>query len=78
MFKELLFDLLFKGLEYVLAGVLGYAILYVLVLFFNQFVAIFGLSLIFYFFGGEIRPYVDNLRKFLFKKITGENDDENN
>lgn len=71
MFKELIYTWLFKGLEIVLVAVLGYFIFILLESTFSTLTAICGLSIVFYFFGGIIKPYIDCFRKWIYSKITG-------
>lgn len=71
MFKDLLYTWLFKGLEIVLVALLGYGIYLVIDGIFAQFWAICGLSIIIYFWGYLISPYIDRLRKWIYAKITG-------
>lgn len=71
MFKELVYTWLFKGLEIVLVAVLGYWVFILLEGTFATFWAIAGLTIIFYFWSGLIKPYVDKARKWLYAKITG-------
>ena len=77
MFKELIYTWLFKGLEIVLVAVLGYGIFVLLESTFATIWAIVGLTIIMYFFGSIIAPYINELRKWLFNKITGKTDEEN-
>lgn len=72
MFKELIYTWLFKALEIVLVAVLGYGIYLLISAIFSQFWAIVGLTIIMYFFGSIIAPYINELRKWLYEKITGE------
>lgn len=71
MFKELILTWLFKGLEIVLVAVLGFWIFILIEKTFNTLTAICGLSVIMYFWGYLISPYIDKLRKWLYAKITG-------
>ena len=72
MFKELIYTWLFKALEIVLVAVLGYGIYLLISAIFSQFWAVIGLTIIMYFFGSIIAPYINELRKWLYEKITGE------
>ena len=71
MFKELIYNWLWKGLEILLVTILGYFIFILLEGTFNTLVAIIGLTIIMYFFGSIIKPYINTLRKAIYKKITG-------
>ena len=71
MFKELVYTWLFKGLEIVLVMVLGYGLFVLIEGMFNTLTAIVGISIIFYFFGSLFAPYINQLRKWLYAKITG-------
>lgn len=75
MFKELIYTWLFKGLEIVLVAILGYGIFVLLESTFATIWAIVGLTIIMYFFGSIIAPYINELRKWLFNKITGKDND---
>ena len=71
MFKELVYTWLFKGLEIVLVMVLGYFVFILIEQTFSTLTAICGLSIVFYFFGSIIAPYINQLRKWIYAKITG-------
>ena len=71
MFKELVYTWLFKGLEILLVMVLGYGLFVLIEGTFNTLWAIVGISIIFYFFGSIIAPYIKQLRKWIYAKITG-------
>ena len=71
MFKELVYTWLFKGLEILLVAVLGYFLFIFIEGILNTLWAIIGISIIFYFFGSIIAPYINQLRKWLYAKITG-------
>ena len=71
MFKDLIYTWLFKGLEILLVAVLGYGLFVLLESTFATLWAIIGISIIFYFFGYLIAPYINQLRKWLYAKITG-------
>ena len=71
MFKELIYTWLFKGLEILLVAILGYFMFISIEGTFNTLTAIIGVSIIFYFFGGIIAPYLKQLRKWIYSKITG-------
>lgn len=71
MFKDLIYTWLFKGLEILLVVVLGYFLFILLESTFATLWAIIGVSIIFYFFGYLIAPYINQLRKWLYAKITG-------
>ena len=71
MFKELIYTWLFKGLEIFLVSVLGYALFILIEGTLNTLWAIIGVSIIFYFFGYIIAPYINQLRKWIYAKITG-------
>ena len=75
MFKELIYTWLFKALEIVLVAILGYGIYLLISAIFSQFWAICGLTIIMYFFGNIIAPYINELRKWLYKKITKDEED---
>lgn len=76
MFKELIYTWLFKALEIVLVAVLGYGIYLLISAIFSQIWAVIGLTIIMYFFGSIIAPYINELRKWLYEKITGENEED--
>ena len=71
MFKELIYTWLFKAIEIVLVALLGYGIYLIIDGIFAQFWAICGLTIIMYFFGSIIAPYIKQLRKWIYTKITG-------
>lgn len=71
MFKELIYNLLFKSLEIVLVAILGYFVFILLEQTFSTIWAIIGLTEIFYFFSAIIAPYINQLRKWIYAKITG-------
>ena len=76
MFKELIYTWLFKGLEIVLVAILGYFIFYILLeTTFSTLTAIVGLTIIMYFWGNLIQPYINEFRKWLYKKITKDEED---
>ena len=70
MFKELIYTWLFKAIEIVLVALLGYGIYLIIDGIFSQFWAICGLTIIMYFFGSIIAPYIKQLRKWIYTKIT--------
>lgn len=70
-FKEWVYNLLWKALEIVGAGALGYAIFVLTESTFNTLVAIISLALTYYFFSAMIKKYIDIARKIVYKKITG-------
>lgn len=71
MFKDLIYTWLFKGLEILLVAVLGYGLFVLLESTFSALTGIVGVSIVFYFFGYLIAPYINQLRKWLYAKITG-------
>ena len=71
MFKDLLYTWLFKALEIVLVALLGYGIYLIIDGILAKFWAICGLTIIMYFFGSIFAPYIKQLRKWLYAKITG-------
>ena len=71
MFKELIYTWLFKGLEILLVMALGYGLFVLIEGTFNTLTAIVGINIIFYFFGSIIAPYIKQLRKWIYAKITG-------
>lgn len=71
MFKELIYSWLFKCLEIVLVAVLGYGIFVLLESTFATIWAIVGLTIIMYYWAILTKPYIDSLRKWIYKKITG-------
>ena len=71
MFKELIYTWLFKGLEIVLVAILGYFVFILIEGTFSTLTSIVGLSIVFYFFGSIIAPYINQLRKWIYTKITG-------
>jgi hypothetical protein len=75
MFKELIYTWLFKGLEIVLVAILGYFIFILLETTFSTLTAIIGLTIIMYFWGNLIQPYINEFRKWLYKKITKDEED---
>ena len=75
MFKELIYTWLFKGLEIVLVAILGYFIFILLETTFSTLTAIVGLTIIMYFWGNLIQPYINEFRKWLYKKITKDEED---
>ncbi len=56
MFKEFIYNLLWKTLEIVLVAVLGYWIFILLESTFATFWAIVGVTIVFYFWSGLIKP----------------------
>ena len=75
MFKELIYTWLFKGLEIVLVAILGYGIYLLIGAIFSQFWAICGLTIIMYYWGSLTKPYINEFRKWLYKKITKDEED---
>lgn len=76
MFKELIYTWLFKGLEIVLVAILGYFIFIILLeTTFSTLTAIVGLTIIMYFWGNLIQPYINEFRKWVYKKITKDEED---
>lgn len=75
MFKKLIYDLLYKALEIVFVAFLGYGVFVLIQQIFATLWAIIGLTLIFYFFSPIIKPYIDELRKWIYKKITKDEED---
>ena len=71
MFKEFVYNLLWKTLEIVLVAILGYWIFILLQSTFATFWAIVGVTIVFYFWSGLIKPYIDTFRKWIYAKITG-------
>ena len=69
MFGKWIYDMLFKALEFVLTGVFGFAIYFIILKFLSLFWAILGLIWILWFFSPIIKPYLDCLREYLYKKI---------
>lgn len=67
--KQTLVMWLFKALEIVFVALLGYLIYLLITAIFAHFWAICGLSVIFYFFSPIIKPYIDELRDWVFEKI---------
>lgn len=71
MFKELIYTWLFKGLEILLVMALGYGLFVLIQSTFATLWAILGISIIFWFFTPIIKPYLDAIRKWIYKKWTG-------
>ena len=71
MFKELVYNLLWKGLEIAGVIIIGYFLFILLESTFATLWAIIGITLTFYFFSPIIKPYIDSARKWLYAKITG-------
>lgn len=71
MFKELIYTWLFKGLEIVLVAILGYFVFVLLEDTFSTLTAIVGLTIVFFYWGALAKPYIDRLRKWIYSKITG-------
>lgn len=71
MFKEFIYNFLWKALEIFLVAILGYGIFVLLESTFATLWAILGLTIIMYFWGALIKPYIDTFRKWLYAKITG-------
>ena len=71
MFKELIYTWLFKGLEIVLVAILGYFIFILIEGTFSTLTAIVGLTIIMYYWAILTKPYIDSLRKWIYSKITG-------
>ena len=67
--KQTLIMWLFKALEIVFVAILGYLVYLLIKLIFAHFWAICGLSIIMYFWGSLIKPYIDELRDWIFEKI---------
>lgn len=76
MFKELIYNLIWKGLEIFLVVFLGYWIFILIEDMFATFWAIVSISIIFWFFTPVIKPYLDAVRKWIYVKWTGV-DEEN-
>lgn len=71
MFKKLIYDWLWKLLEIVFVTALGYGIFILLESTFATLWAIIGISIIFWFFTPIIKPYLDAVRKWIYIKWTG-------
>lgn len=71
MFKEFIYNFLWKALEIVLVAILGYGIFVLLESTFATLWAIIGISIIFWFFTPIIKPYLDAVRKWIYIKWTG-------
>ena len=71
MFKELIYTWLFKAIEIILVAILGYGIYLIIDGIFAKFWAICGLTIVMYFFGSLFAPYIKQLRKWIYAKITG-------
>lgn len=69
--KQTLGMWLFKALEIVFVALLGYLIYLLITTIFAQFWAICGVSIIMYYFNGLIKPYIDEIRRWVYKQITG-------
>lgn len=67
--KQTLVMWLFKALEIIFVALLGYLLYLLITVIFAHFWAIYGLSVIFYFFSPIIKPYIDELRDWVFEKI---------
>ena len=76
MFKEFIYNLVWKGLEIFLVVFLGYWIFILIEDIFATFWAIVSISIIFWFFTPVIKPYLDTVRKWIYVKWTGV-DEEN-
>ena len=76
MFKELVYNLLWKGLEIAGAIIIGYFLFILLESTFATLWAIIGITLIFYFFSPIIKPYIDGIRKWIYVKMTGIDEEE--
>lgn len=68
--KKLLLTWLFKLIEIALVSFLGWLVYLLITLIFSQFWGIVGLTIVFYFFGGLIRPYIRELQEYIFNGIT--------
>lgn len=68
MFRDLVYTNLVKLVELVLVLVVGYLICFVTsgLLYGNMYIGMAAISIVFYYFGGMIRPYI----KALQDKIT--------
>lgn len=66
--KETLFVWLYKSVEIFLCGILGYALFFIISTLLNQTIGIISVSVIFYFWGGLIRPYFKELQEYIFDK----------
>lgn len=71
MFKELIYTWLYKALEIVLVAFLGYWVFILIEGTFATIWAIIGLTIIMFYWGALIKPYIDTFRKWLYSKITG-------
>jgi uncharacterized protein YggT (Ycf19 family) len=69
--KQTLGMWLFKALEIVFVALLGYLLYLLITVIFVHFWAICGVSIIMYYFNGLIKPYVDEIRRWVYKQITG-------
>lgn len=67
--KQTLVMWLFKALEIVFVALLGYLIYLLIKGIFAQFWAICGVSIVMYFWGSSLKPYIDELRDWVFEKI---------
>lgn len=67
--KQTLGMWLFKALEIVFAALLGYLLALLIQLVIPQSTAVCGVAVFFYFFSGTVKPYIDELRDWVFEKI---------
>ena len=71
MFQKMLYDWFFKALEIVGVAFIGYGLFILIERTFATLWAIIGISIIFWFFTPIIKPYLDIVRKWIYKKWTG-------
>ena len=75
MFKELIYTWLFKAIEIVLVALLGFVVCFLVGLITKETsIGIATVSIVFYFFGGIIRPYIKDLQNKITKNLGKNND----
>lgn len=75
MFKELFVSWVIKLVEIILVVVLGFVVCFLVGMITKETaIGIAVVSIVFYFFGGLIRPYIKELQEKITKNL-GENED---
>lgn len=69
MIKQTLIMWLFKVIEIIFVAILGYLITLLIQLIVPKSTAVCGVAVFFYFFSETVKPYIDELRDWIFEKI---------
>ena len=70
MFKQMLVSWLIKGVEIVIVAILGLLIWWVVKARFGEgYLGTIAVAIVFYFFGGIMRPYIKDIQNKIAKKL---------